>query len=213
MDDLGAEGIVRKLLDALDHANLNEAFLSKILIGLTCDSASVMLGHKSGVAVQLQGRFPNIVVWHCSAHHLELAVGDVVKEMMAVNHFKILMDKLYSLYSTSNKNRAELKECAVGLDIQLCKISRVLDTRWVASSLRTVEAVWRNYPALHRYFTEAVQDPTRDSTTRESYNGLAKHLSSHVFLTNLGLMYDALQELSELSLELQKRECNIIIIS
>lgn len=137
MDDLGAEGIVCKLLDALDHANLNEAFLSKTLIGLTCDGTSVMLGRKSGVAVRLQSRFPNIVVWHCSAHHLEFAVGDVVKEMMAVNHFKILMDKLYSLYSTSNKNRAELKECAVGLDIQLCKISQVLDTRWVASSLRS----------------------------------------------------------------------------
>lgn len=29
LDDLGAEGIACKLLDALDHANLNEAFLSK----------------------------------------------------------------------------------------------------------------------------------------------------------------------------------------
>lgn len=155
-----------------------------------------MLGRKSGVAVRLQSRFPHIVVWHCAAHWLELAVGDVVKEMVAVNHFKMFMDKLYSLYSTSNKNRTELKECADALDVQLCKIGRVLDTRWVASSLRAFEAVWKSYPALHRHFTQAAQAPTRDSTTRESYNGLAKRLSSHAFVTILGLMYDALQELS-----------------
>uniref|UniRef100_A0A8C9X006 HAT C-terminal dimerisation domain-containing protein n=1 Tax=Sander lucioperca TaxID=283035 RepID=A0A8C9X006_SANLU len=196
LDDFGAEGIVGKLLDALDHANLDKAFLSKTLVGLTCDGASVMLGRKSGVATRLKTRFPNIMVWHCSAHRLELAVGDVMKEMGAINHFKILMDKLYALYSTSNKNRVELKECADGLNIQLCKIGRVLDNRWVASSLRTVEAMWRSYPALHGHFT---------------YNGLAKRLSSHAFVCNLGFMYDALQELSELSLELQKRECNIIM--
>ncbi|XP_060767543.1 E3 SUMO-protein ligase KIAA1586-like [Neoarius graeffei] len=211
LDDLGAKGIVRKLLSALHQANLSEDFLAKTLVGLTCDGASVMLGCKSGVAARLQSRFPNILVWHCSAHRLELAVGDVVKEMTAVNHFKILIDKLYSLYCTSNKNRAELKECADGLDIQLCKIGRVLDTRWVASSLRTVEAVWRNYPALYRHFTQAAQDPTRDGATQESYNGLAKRLTSHPFVNNLGVMYDALQELSELSLELQKRDCNIIM--
>ncbi|KAK0134200.1 E3 SUMO-protein ligase KIAA1586 [Merluccius polli] len=211
LDDLRAEGIVRKLLESLHRANFNEDFLSKTLVALTCDGASVMLGRKSGVAVRLQSLFPSLVVWHCAAHRLELAVGDVVKEMAAVNHFKMFMDKLYSLYSTSNKNRIELKECADALDVQLCKIGRVLDTRWVSSSLRAVEAVWKSCPALHRHFTQAAQDPSRDSTTRESYNRLAKRLSSHAFVTNLGLMYDALQELSELSLELQKQECNIMM--
>lgn len=36
LDDIRAEGIVRKLLDSLEKANLNEAFLSKTLISLTC---------------------------------------------------------------------------------------------------------------------------------------------------------------------------------
>ena len=209
--EFGAEAIAHELLDALHEAKLDKAFLSKTLIGLTCDGASVMLGRRSGVATRLKDLFPNIMVWHCSAHRLELAVGDVMKEMGAINNFKTFMDKLYALYSTSNKNRLELKECADGLNIQLCKIGRVLDNRWVASSLRTVEAVWKSYPALHRHFTHAAEDSARGSTTRESYNGLAKRLSSHAFVSNLGLMYDALQELSELSLDLQKRECNIIM--
>lgn len=105
----------------------------------------------------------------------------------------------------------ELKEAADSLDIQLCKIGRVLDNRWVASSFRTVKAVWKSYPALHKHFTHAAEDASRDSTTRGSYNGLAKRLSSYAFVNNLGLMHDALQELSELSLELQKRDCTIIM--
>lgn len=79
LDDLGAESIVHKMLDALDHTNLNKAFLSQTLIGLTSEGALVMLGRKRGMAVQLQSRLTNIVVWHCSVHRLELAVGDMTR--------------------------------------------------------------------------------------------------------------------------------------
>lgn len=114
------------------------------------------------------------------------------------------MDKLYALYSTSNKNRMELRECAETLDVQVCRIGRILDTRWVTSSFRTVEAVWKNFPALYKHFETASEDPSRDSKTKQSYSGLAMRISSHAFVNNLGIMCDALQELSELSVELQK---------
>lgn len=210
LDDLTAHGIVHALLTALERLHFTQEFLSKTLIGVTCDGASVMLGRKSGVASRLQAMFPNITLWHCSAHRLELAVADVVKEMGAVNHFKSLMDKLYALYSTSNKNRLELRTAAESLDVQLCKIGRILDTRWVASSFRTVDAVWKNYPALYKHFQTASDDPSRDGITRRTYSGLAMRLSSHAFVNNLGIMCDALQELSELSVELQKRDVTII---
>uniref|UniRef100_A0A672RKS2 HAT C-terminal dimerisation domain-containing protein n=1 Tax=Sinocyclocheilus grahami TaxID=75366 RepID=A0A672RKS2_SINGR len=148
LDDPNAEGIVRHLLSALERLNLIDEFLSKTLIGVTCDGTSVMLGRTSGVASRLRDIFPNITVWHCSVHRLELAIGDVVKEIGTINYFKILMDKLYAIYSASNKNRMELKDAAESLDVQLCKIGRILDTRWVASSFRTVETVWKKLPTL-----------------------------------------------------------------
>lgn len=166
LQDLTAEGIVCQLLSALERVGRNKDFLSKTLVGVTCDGASVMLGCRTGLATRLKAMFPGIIVWHCSAHRLELSVHDVVDEMGAVNHFNILMDKLYAMYSVSNKNRLELKECADSLDIQLCKTGRVLDTRWVASSLRSVEAVWKNFPALHKHFTVAAEDSSLDSKTQ-----------------------------------------------
>ncbi|XP_037540253.1 E3 SUMO-protein ligase KIAA1586-like [Nematolebias whitei] len=210
LNDFSAEGIVCSLLSALECMNFTMEFLSKTLIGLTCDGASVVLGRRSGVASRLHALFPHITVWHCSAHRLELAVNDVVKEMETINHFKILMDKLYSLYNASNKSRMELRECASSLDAELCKIGRIIDTSCVASSFKTVEAVWNNYPALHKHFKSASEDPTRDGVTKQTYNGLALRISSCAFVNNLGMMCDALQELSELSLELQKKDATII---
>ncbi|XP_078504031.1 E3 SUMO-protein ligase KIAA1586-like [Lissotriton helveticus] len=213
LSDLSADGIVNSLLSALkkDPINISEDFLSKCMVSVACDGASVMFGCHSGVVKRLQEKISsNIVAWHCSAHRLELAVHDVMKDIGATNHFKNLLDKLYSLFSTSVKNRLELKECAEALDVQLCRIGRVLDTRWVASSFRTVEAIWNAYPALYKHFNSAADDGSRDSSTRNMYTGLGRRLSSIQFVANLGLMYDALQELSELSLELQKRDSTII---
>ena len=39
---------------------------------------------------------------------------------------------------------------------------------------------------------------------------LTKRLSCHAFINNLDLMYDSLEELNEVSVELQKRNINII---
>lgn len=169
-----------------------------------------MFGCKSGVVARIRALFPDVTGWHCTAHRLKLAMSDMFKATGATDHFKILMNKLYLLYHNSNKNRMDLKECAESLDIQLCKIGRILNTRWVASSFRTVEALWYNYPALHKHFSEAAADSSRNSATRSTYAGLNAHISSHAFINNLGLMFDALQELLELSVELQKRECTII---
>jgi len=51
----------------------------------------------------------------------------------------------------------------------------------------------------------AADDLHRDSKTRIKMKGLAKHLASVQFVSDIGLMYDVLQELSSLSPKLQKR--------
>lgn len=167
-----------------------------------------MLGRKNGVAKMLLDKFPKLFIWHCVAHRLELAVHDSIKEITGINHFKTFLDKLYVLYHQSPKNQEELKHCALSLDVVLLSIGKMLDTRWVASSFRTVKAVWQNYTALHQHFQKASADSTRSSVERQKYSGLATRLTTHEFVKNLGTMYDALglQELSELSLKLQQRD-------
>ena len=94
--------------------------------------------------------------------------------------------------------------------MQLYSIGKVLDTRWVSSSLRAVKAVWDSFPALHNHFSIASQDPSRDGREKATYSGLAKQLATKEFVKNLALMFDALDELSQLSLELQKRDITVL---
>ena len=132
------------------------------------------------------------------SHRLELAIGDAVDVVTGVNHFKSFMDKLYSLYSQSSKNRCELAAASKEFDIQVRRIGKILDTRWVASSVRTVRAVWQSYDALYEHFVRASVDMSRDSKTRATFRGLQNYLCSPQFLTNLALMYDVLDELANL---------------
>ena len=85
-----------------------------------------------------------IILWH---HRIELSLGDTISDVCGANHIQWFMDKLYSLYSQSGKVR-ELEELSRGLGKEILKIGKCLDTRWVASSFRTVSAVWNDFEAL-----------------------------------------------------------------
>jgi hypothetical protein len=211
LKDVTAKGIFESLLQSLDLYGMTEEYLKKYLVSVACDGAAVMLGSKNGVKKLLTEKFPSIIVWHCTNHRLELSVSDVVKKISGINRFKSFIDKLYVLYHASPKNNRELHLCAESLGVEVLKIGRVLSTRWVASSFRSVSAVWNNYESLVRHFEEAMNDPTRDKNDKCTYSGLKNKITSTAFLLDLALMCDALQELSELSLDLQNRNVNLYI--
>ena len=82
---------------------------------------------------------------------------------------------------------------------------------WAASSFRTVKAVWQSYQALHAHFKEKSGDMTCYSKERAKFLGFMRKFKSAVFLKNLTLMFDALEELSDLSLALQKANNSLAI--
>ena len=212
LESTTADGIVHALLQCLNETHkLSDVFLTECWIGLGVDGASVMLGNKAGVAAKLKEKFPKLMSWHCFNHRQELSVHDAVKACTEVNHFKSFMDTLYSTYSMSPKCQRELNNCAEELDTQITRIGKVLDVRWVASSCRTVKAVWNSYTALAKHFDDKSKDFSLDGKERSKYSGMLKKLQNPIFIKNLGLMYDALEELADLSLALQK--CDITVIA
>uniref|UniRef100_A0A3P9DK26 HAT C-terminal dimerisation domain-containing protein n=1 Tax=Maylandia zebra TaxID=106582 RepID=A0A3P9DK26_9CICH len=167
-----AKDITEALLGCLHNNGFDPHYLQQHLLAFACDGASVMLGRKAGVAAQLCSKFPYLFVWHCSNHRLELAVCDVLKEVGGINHFKIFLDQLYSLYHASPKNQRELTESAHNVGQRLLVIGCVLSVR--------------------------------DSRERAKYKGLNDVLTTVSFVVNLGIMYDAFTELSDLSRMLQR---------
>jgi len=148
LSSTNAEGVERALVDRLTSNWLSLELLRNIWVGFGADGASVMLGKSAVSYVDLKPTF--LRTWHCFNHRLELSVADAIKCCTEVNHFKAFLDLLYSTYSISPKLQRELSSCANDLKIQLNIIGRVFDVRWVASSSRTVKAVWKSYYALHK---------------------------------------------------------------
>uniref|UniRef100_UPI00358F1FC4 E3 SUMO-protein ligase KIAA1586-like n=1 Tax=Myxine glutinosa TaxID=7769 RepID=UPI00358F1FC4 len=209
LESLSAESITNNVLSTLDKHTFTEAYLKKNLVGVCADGASTMVGKKSGVMTRLQERFPNIIIWHCMCHRLELAVGDAVDSVTAVNHIKIFIDKLYSLYNTSPKARRKLEECAKELETQVLQMKRVLDTRWTPSSFRALRALWNNYKVLHKHFTDE-SNTGKSNTETATYSGLKATLETDAFIHSLAVMLDAISEISELSLILQSESTTIV---
>jgi hypothetical protein len=141
LENQKADTIVSTFLNCLAMYGFDDTYLTEHLTAFASDGASVMTGNKSGVALQLANKYPNIVTWHRLNHRIELAIADAAADTTGVNHFRSFMDALYSLYSRSPETQKRLETEAAEQDIQLKKIGRVLNTRWVASSFRAVDAV------------------------------------------------------------------------
>ena len=125
-----------------------------------------MLGTKSGVGKLLKDEFPDIVLWHCLSHRLELVFGNVLDATSGTNDLQSFLECLYSLYSQSPKNMRELSNCAHDLHLTLKRIGKVFTVHWVASSFRVVSAVWHSFPALAQHVQNASKDETRQSTEK-----------------------------------------------
>lgn len=119
-----------------------------------------MIGRKVAVGKLLTEKFPDLLVWR-SNHRL--VVDAVVKKIAGLKPFEILFYTLNVLYSSSPKNQYNFKRCAKELDLQFLSIDRLLNTGWVASSLRSIKAVWRIYEAFYLHFDECSLDTSRTS--------------------------------------------------
>ncbi|XP_012296976.2 E3 SUMO-protein ligase KIAA1586 homolog isoform X2 [Aotus nancymaae] len=192
-----AEYIFNTLLTTLNNCGFTNEYLKANLIAFCSDGANTILGRKSGITTKLLENFPEIIIWNCLNHRLQLSLDDSISEIKQINHLKIFLDKIYSIYHQPNKNQTKLLgTVAKELETEIIKIGRVMGPKWAACSLQAATAVWHAYPVLYLHFSH-------------SYSGLAKRLANINFLQDLGLMIDILQEFSVLSTALQSRSTNI----
>jgi hypothetical protein len=117
---------------------------------------------------------------------------------------------LYSLYSCSTKNTRELGDCSIGVEERARKFGRLISPRWIASSYRTMSAVWDSLHSLCTHFEEASRDMHWTNKENAAFGGLLRMMPSPDFLVNLGMMHDALFKLSSLSVLLQHRSNSIV---
>ena len=126
LESQGAEQIYNTILNSLNSAGFSNEYLKQNLISFCSDEVSVMLGRNSGIGSRLQENFPKILIWYCLNHRLQLLLDDSMNDIKQVNHFKIFMDEMYTIFHNSNKNQTELFNISQEFGQQMLKIGRVL---------------------------------------------------------------------------------------
>ena len=83
LESLCASHIADKIVDCLLENGYTIELLQELFVGFCSDGASVMLGTKL-----LKDKFPDIILWHCLNHRLELVVGNALESVSGTNDFQ-----------------------------------------------------------------------------------------------------------------------------
>uniref|UniRef100_A0A8C6VDP2 HAT C-terminal dimerisation domain-containing protein n=1 Tax=Naja naja TaxID=35670 RepID=A0A8C6VDP2_NAJNA len=163
-------------------------------VGFTTDYL-VILGRKSGMSTSMAKDFPNIIISHCLNCCLQLVLDYSIKDIKQLNHFKIFLDKIHSIFHKSCKSQNELFEKSEQLGIEIVKIGRVLGPRWALCSLRSTLSVWHAYPVLHQYFhaNEKYSNMAKYEHHKETFKNI-KFVQNHQFV---GLPQERLFQLQD----------------
>ena len=95
LDSLTADHITQKVLSYLNKNGFTHEYLVSNLISVCADGASTMIGKKTGVLTLIKEAYPNILLWHCMCHRIELAVGDAVKSTVVLHDVTIIERQSY----------------------------------------------------------------------------------------------------------------------
>ena len=88
-----------------------------------------MFGTMSGLYTVVREICPDITSWHCSPHHLELAVNYSLKEVTSTNYFSIFLSKLHSIFSMSAKDQRQMEHVASNPNEQVIRIGAMITIR------------------------------------------------------------------------------------
>ena len=87
------------------------------LVGITCDGASNMMGRKGGLTTLYRKECPELFIWHCLCHRLELSFKDAMKSFKIVDKVKQLLTALYYFYRKSPKQQEQLRRVFTELGV------------------------------------------------------------------------------------------------
>src|SRR5699024_2817661 len=102
--------ILSQFENELQNHGFDSNYLEEHLLFLCSDGASVMRGGTNGVITKLGQKY-NYIIWHCTNHRFEIAIGKFFK---LFEIFKILINVLDHLYVIFKfpKARRELAKIA-----------------------------------------------------------------------------------------------------
>uniref|UniRef100_A0A8C5QKG7 TTF-type domain-containing protein n=1 Tax=Leptobrachium leishanense TaxID=445787 RepID=A0A8C5QKG7_9ANUR len=205
LESATAQGYLKGLTAFLDILHLDYRGTPWVA-GLGTDGAASMLGHKSGLAVQMKDICPQIISIHCVAHRLQLAVLDVCKEVPYLQTFDDVVRRVFKYYHGSAKRLQQLKEVAKSLSEEILKLRDIHTVRWLCSKVDALRAFLQNWKTVVTHFEQISTEGTTDSA---KVKGILKDLKQLKFVKLLHFLLDFYSKLKPLSEGLQNKELMI----
>ena len=99
-----------------------------------------MVGCKSGIATQIQKKEPRVILTHCFEHSLQLAVGDMARE---VRNLRDALDTTIKIAEIFAKTRQNVWEIKSRVSSQNTWFSRPLSNKVDSKSGITAKRDWQ----------------------------------------------------------------------
>jgi hypothetical protein len=127
-------------------------------VAVSFDGASVMIGKDNSVSTRWLEAAPQVVCLHAVAHRLESAYADAASEVPFMLFIGELVQDCYNIYSASMKQTAAFRAMAKVLELSPVSLKPLHGIRWMASQVRAVEALLRDYQVLCAHLEKAALD-------------------------------------------------------
>ncbi|KAG7177180.1 Zinc finger protein 862-like 1, partial [Homarus americanus] len=157
---------------------------------------------------------PELEGIHCTAHKIELAFRDAVKDVPLAKKVDLLLLGIYLFYEKSSLNRSMLKRAHDICQVPFLVPTRVSGTRWLPHMLQALEHSLKSYRAivLHMQQIQNPDDPAcHKASSRKAKNYLLL-LTSADIVQYLHLLLDVVQCLGGLSRAVPAGQTNISAI-
>lgn len=166
------------------------------------DNGANMAGQYRGVQARILNQNPREFFILCTAHKLNLVLGDSAKSSTIATHFFGTIERIYTLFSASTKRwNIFTSHC------HRWTVKRWSETRWESRS-NSIKAIRFQLEEVIEALHE-IADTSKDCLITSETHSLINEIRSYEFLVSLCLWHTVLQEINILSKSLHSPMMNI----
>ena len=173
--------------------------------GQCYDNGSNMKGKHQGVQKRLREINPRASYMHCACHSLNLTLCDIAHSFSRAISFFIIVQRLYTLFSSSTKRRKILLD-----NVSELTVKYLSNTRW-ESRIKSIKTIRFQGPQIRLALSMLYDSYGNDAKTKSDAESLYNALGSYEFLLGMVMWYEIFFVINKISMTLQSKSMCISV--
>ncbi|KAM6547476.1 hypothetical protein CsatB_019152 [Cannabis sativa] len=199
VDDTSGKGLFTELIREIESLKLD----INDIRGQGYDNGSNMKGKHQGVQKRLLEINPRALYTPCGCHSLNLVICDVANSCVKAVTFFGVLQRIYSLFSSSPKRWTILKN-----NISTLTVKSLSQTRW-ESRIESVKAIRFQAPKIRDVLLELAESSDDPKVKSEAKCLATFELDNFEFLLGMTIWFDILFAVNSISKNLQSQNIEI----